>query len=97
MQRLREVFQKMDRNQDGVLNIAEFREAMDALGEHLSGAMVAEVCGALDIHGRVDFEQFRDIVEVECMRSRTHEAQELRALLHERSVDHFKDWLDNWG
>lgn len=97
MQRLREVFNKMDRNHDGVLNIAEFREAMDALDEHLNGAMVAEVCGALDIHGRVDFDQFRDIVEVECMRSRTQETEELRTLLHDHSADHFKDWLDSWG
>jgi hypothetical protein len=52
----------MDRNGDGFLNIAEFREAMDTLGDHLDGPTVAEVCNALDIDGKMDYDQ----LEVRC-------------------------------
>lgn len=69
MQRLRNLFDAMDRNKNGTLNIAELREAMDELGDHLDGAMVSKICSALDIHGRVTFEEFCVIVDAEAVRT----------------------------
>jgi Ca2+-binding EF-hand superfamily protein len=96
MQRLRQVFEKMDRNNDGYLNIGEFREAMDALGDHLDGAMVAKVCMAMDIHGRVDFRQFHDIVDEELMLSTSRESLQLSRTLHKTSDNDFKRWLHSY-
>jgi hypothetical protein len=97
VQRLAQTFNQMDKNQDGLLDIAEFRAAMDALGDHLDGPMVAEVCDAMNAHGSITFEQFEDILAAEAVRARTPEAARLRALLHDRSADHFKDWLSTWA
>lgn len=86
----------MDKDGDGALNIAEFRAAMDSLDDHLDGPMVAEICDALGLHGRVCFDQFEDIVAAEAIRARTRQASQLRALLHDDSDDHFRQWLDSW-
>ena len=85
----------MDKEGDGFLNIAEFRAAMDSLGDHLDGAMVAEICDALGVHGSVSFDQFEDIVAAEAIRARTRQASQLRALLHDDSDDRFRQWLDS--
>lgn len=93
VQRLRQVFHDMDRNGDGFLNIGEFRAAMDSLGDHLDGATVAKICLALDIHGRMDFEDFHMIVDEEFMRSASKESLQLRHTLHKLSDSDFKHWL----
>eukprot|EP00892_Ulva_mutabilis_P012194 jgi/Ulvmu1/9347/UM050_0099.1 len=95
-ERLRAVFDRMDSDGDGSLNIAEFRAAMDSLDDHLDGAMVAEICDVLGLHGRVCFDQFEDIVAAEAIRARTRQAAQLRRLLHDDSDDHFREWLDSW-
>lgn len=95
-ERLRAVFDQMDKDGDGALNIAEFRAAMDCLDDHLDGPMVVEICDALGLHGRVCFDQFEDIVAAEAIRARTRQASQLRALLHDHSDDHFRDWLNSW-
>lgn len=96
LQRLRAVFDQMDRDGDGTLDIAEFRQAMDSLDDHLDGPMVAEICDVLGVHGRVCFDQFEDIVAAEAIRARTRQASQLRTLLHDDSDDHFRQWLDSW-
>ena len=93
VQRLRQVFHDMDANGDGYLNIGEFRAAMDTLGDHLDGAMVSKICLALDIHGRVDFDEFHDIVDEEFMRSASKESMQLRNTLHKLSDSEFNSWL----
>jgi len=50
------------------VNIAEFRAAMDTLGTHLDGRMVAEICQALDVRDGLTFDQFCDIVDTEEVR-----------------------------
>lgn len=98
VQRLHAIFDQMDRNQDGKLDIGELRAAMDALGEHLDGPMVAEIVDAMGIQdGACDFETFREIVDAEALRARTPGASALRALLHDQSAEHFRDWLTTWN
>jgi Ca2+-binding EF-hand superfamily protein len=96
MQRLRAIFDQMDLDNNGRLDIAELRAAMDYLDEHLDGPMVAEIVEAMGCQGGVDFEVFREIVDAESVRARTPGAAALRALLHDRSQDHFKQWLNSW-
>ena len=76
--RLREVFDRVDTTGNGVVDIAEFRAAMDRLGKHLDGYMVAEICQALDVQNGLTFDQFCDIVDTEevrialCLFSKCH-------------------------
>jgi hypothetical protein len=91
------MFDQMDLDGNGSLNIGELRAAMDALGEKLDGPMVGEIVDAMGIQGGlVSFEDFREIVDAEAVRARTPGAASLRRLLHDSSADRFKEWLSTW-
>lgn len=59
-----ELFNKMDHNNDGKLDVEEFRDAMRTIGDELSGEMVGLIFESLDLHGFVTFEDFLTILEV---------------------------------
>lgn len=55
----------MDRDGNGQLDTAEFRDAMNKLGmQHLTGATVSTILSAMDIHGPISLDDFLQIVEV---------------------------------
>ena len=59
------MIQAMDKDGNGKLNVAEFREAMEKLGmTHLTGNTVSTILEAMDVHGPIDLEDFLNIVEV---------------------------------
>ena len=68
---------------------------MDQLGDHLDGRTVAEICEALDVHGRMDFDQFATAVEVHCLQELTEEAKQLRGVLHHHTERQFDSWLNS--
>ncbi|CAD7704164.1 unnamed protein product [Ostreobium quekettii] len=76
--RYRDLFYKMDHNNDGLLDVSEFRESMKTLGDELDGDAVSTILNALDIHYTINLEQFLTIVEAENLRSHTSIAEYLR-------------------
>ena len=90
------MFDQMDHNGDGYLNIAEFREAMDALDDHLDGRTVAEICNALGINGRMEYDQFVDAVEVHTLAAESKESSRLRRVLHNHDDGDFMRWMKAW-
>ena len=59
------ILQAMDRDGNGKLDAAEFRDAMKQLGmQNLTGTTVSTIFEAMDIHGAITMEDFLQIVEV---------------------------------
>lgn len=55
----------MDKDGNGKLDVAEFRDALAKLGmQHLTGSTVSTIFSAMDIHGPITLEDFLHIVEV---------------------------------
>ncbi|KAI7836354.1 hypothetical protein COHA_009776 [Chlorella ohadii] len=71
---LHSLFCEIDTNGDGRLSMAEFRQGMAMLGDELDGGTVALIGDAMDIHGFVTEQQFRDIVEAEQINSKSEVA-----------------------
>ena len=89
------IFNHVDRNRDGKLNMAEFREAMEELGDPLSAPSVQLIAEAFDIHGSVEMQQFLEIVSAEEIRSHTQDSKVLRrmASVAKNSMEqHTPDW-----
>ncbi|PSC74012.1 Calcium-dependent kinase 7 [Micractinium conductrix] len=68
---VRALFARLDADGDGRLSIAEFRQGMALLGDELDGSAVALAMDAMDVHGRIGEQQFRDIVEAEQLNSQS--------------------------
>ena len=59
------ILQAMDRDGNGKLDAAEFRDAMKQLGmQNLTGTTVSTIFEAMDIHGFITMDDFLQIVEV---------------------------------
>lgn len=62
--RLANLFYAMDSDLNGMLDVEEFRAAMRAAKRELPGDVVAKVLEAMDVHGRLNLDQFIAIAEV---------------------------------
>lgn len=60
----RQLFEKHDKNQDGRIDVEEFRSLMKLLGDEVHGDTISMMFEAMDIHGSLDFEEFLTILEV---------------------------------
>lgn len=79
-ERLVALFGAMDKDGNGKLDVQEFRDAMDKLGnEHLPGETVGTIFSAMDLHGAITLEDFLQIVEAEQVNSNTQVSRWLRA------------------
>ncbi|KAK9809564.1 hypothetical protein WJX73_002464 [Symbiochloris irregularis] len=81
------LFEAMDADGNGKLNVAEFRAAMQQLGGNLSGDSVGTIFEAMGIYGFLTLDQFLDIVEVEGSASHTP----LNNWLQRRSREQLRD------
>eukprot|EP01026_Neomeris_dumetosa_P071076 TRINITY_DN714_c0_g1_i5.p2 TRINITY_DN714_c0_g1~~TRINITY_DN714_c0_g1_i5.p2 ORF type:complete len:245 (-),score=32.47 TRINITY_DN714_c0_g1_i5:384-1118(-) len=77
---LQELFDIVDTNKNGEIDIGQFRDAMDIIGDHLSGQAVATICQAMDVHGFLNFQQFQAIVEAEEIASHSATSRVLRSI-----------------
>jgi Ca2+-binding EF-hand superfamily protein len=78
--RLVALFHAMDKDGNGKLDVAEFRDALAKLGmQHLTGSTVSTIFSAMDIHGPITLEDFLHIVEAEEINSDTPVSRWLRA------------------
>jgi Ca2+-binding EF-hand superfamily protein len=71
---LHSLFCEIDTNGDGMLSMTEFRQGMAMLGDELDENTVALIGDAMDIHGFINEQQFRDIVEAEQINSHSEVA-----------------------
>ena len=53
----------------------DLRQSMALLGDELDGGTVALIGDAMDVHGFITEQQFRDIVEAEALNSKSEVAQ----------------------
>lgn len=74
------LFRQMDRDQDGLIDTAEFRELMKKLGDELNGDTVSTIFNALEISCYLNLDQFLTIIEAEKVRAHTATAECLRRL-----------------
>lgn len=57
--------QAMDRDGNGLLDTAEFRDAMEKLGmSNITGTTVSTILTAMNIHGPITMDEFMQIIEV---------------------------------
>eukprot|EP00873_Tetraselmis_striata_P033090 jgi/Tetstr1/453354/TSEL_040345.t1 len=89
---LRAIFELADLNSDGRLNMMEFSDAMDEMGDQLSPGTLEAITVAFDLHGAIDFEQFKEIVSAEELRPHTRENRAMRRLLGKINPEHTPDW-----
>eukprot|EP01023_Acetabularia_acetabulum_P002217 TRINITY_DN10856_c0_g1_i1.p1 TRINITY_DN10856_c0_g1~~TRINITY_DN10856_c0_g1_i1.p1 ORF type:complete len:247 (+),score=40.73 TRINITY_DN10856_c0_g1_i1:69-809(+) len=80
---LKDLFDKVDSNKNGEIDVGEFRAAMQMLGERLSGETVATICEAMDVHGYLNFQQFKAIMEAIEITAHTETSKVLRSVCHE--------------
>lgn len=59
------LFHKVDKDGNGVMDVAEFCDAMKMMGDFISDKHMESIGSALDIRGVLTLEQFLDILEVE--------------------------------
>lgn len=78
--RLRTLFEAMDHDGNGKLDVAEFRDAMRELGDELTGQTVSTIFDSMDVHGWISLDQFIAIVEAEAIESHSADARMLRRL-----------------
>lgn len=78
--RVKDLFYAMDKDNNGKLDVGEFREAMRELGDEMSGSSVATILDAMDVHGYISLDQFVAIVEAEAIESHSSDAKMLRRL-----------------
>ncbi|DBA69075.1 TPA: hypothetical protein ACH3X2_013235 [Trebouxia sp. C0005] len=78
--RVKDLFYAMDTDNNGKLDVGEFREAMRELGDEMSGSSVATILDAMDVHGYISLDQFVAIVEAEAIESHSSDAKMLRRL-----------------
>lgn len=76
--RAERVFRELDRNGDGVIDPAEFREGMHLLGEDLDGEQVQMVFRALETDGFLRLEEF--VLIAETASDMSHESRHTHAL-----------------
>uniref|UniRef100_A0A061S3X6 EF-hand domain-containing protein n=1 Tax=Tetraselmis sp. GSL018 TaxID=582737 RepID=A0A061S3X6_9CHLO len=88
------VFEHMDRNKDGKLDMVEFADAMEAIGDPLSSPTLSIITESFDLHGSLGYEEFKEIVSAEEVRAHTPASKNLRRLARNirSQVDHTPDW-----
>lgn len=59
------LFHKVDRDGNGVMDVAEFFDAMRLMGQFINDRHMEQIGQALDLQGVLTLEQFLDILEIE--------------------------------
>jgi len=89
---LKLIFQAMDTDGDGRVNIMAFTDAMSKMGDTLSPNSLENISVAFDLHGSMDFEQFKEIVSAEELRPHTSDIRALRRMIAPDRTEHTPDW-----
>lgn len=89
------LFNRLDKNHDGRLDVEEFRTLMKLIGDELSGQMVSIIFEALDLHGSLDFEQLITVIEAESIRSHSQTADWLRSAQRHGHTSDTPRWIQN--
>eukprot|EP00210_Caulerpa_lentillifera_P006440 g6152.t1 len=87
------LFDRMDKNHDGRIDVEEFRALMKLIGDELDGGTVSIIFDALDIQGSLDFDQLITVIEAEAIRSRSKTADWLRLAQRHGHTSDTPKWI----